>query len=479
MIIAQVSDNGLQVVDRMREMVQLGAGLSDGLELCQEAQNRALDCLERFGQRLRDMPPGSVRAVGTNTLRKARSSGAFLDQAQRLLGHPINVIAGREEARLVYLGVSHSLPMADEQRLVIDIGGGSTELIIGRRFDALFRESLYMGCVSMSQRFFGDGKISRKRLGEAELHASLELQSIETQYRGIGWHAAVGASGTILNISEMLRANGWTDGTITRDGMKKLRKQFITLGTCEALAEIPGIKSERCRTLPGGLAVLLACFERLKIKEMVVSDGALREGVLYDLLGRLQQEDVRERSVQSLAERFATDRDQAERVRVTAQFLLRGAAGGWQLEDYENERMLSWAAQLHEVGLAVAHNQFHKHGAYLVNNSDMPGFSRVEQALLALLVRGHRRKVPVTDMKALSGHQQTRALRLLCLLRLSVLLHRTRSEHAHPDFSLGVREQQISLCFPPGWLTHHPLTHAELQQEAAYLKAAGLELLYR
>jgi exopolyphosphatase/guanosine-5'-triphosphate,3'-diphosphate pyrophosphatase len=479
MVVAQVNQDDVQIVDRMKEMVQLGAGLDKNLRIGADTQLRALDCLERFGQRLKSLPRGSVRAVGTNTLRLARENSQFLALAQQHLGHPIEIIAGREEARLIYLGVSHALPMSDEQRLVIDIGGGSTEFIIGRRFDALFRESLHMGCVSMTRRFFLDGTIDRKQMRKAELAAALELQNIQAHYQSIGWHTSIGASGTVLQLAAITQAMGWDKEGLSRSGLKKLRRWLVTQGHADRLTELKGLKPERANILAGGLTILLASFEQLGIKRMTTSDGALREGLLYDLLGRLKQEDVRERSVVILGDRFAIDRAHAERIADTADYIRRAVGTEWNLLDYESQQMLRWTALLQEIGLAVAHNQYHKHGAYLVRNCDTTGFTQNEQHLLALLVRGHRRKIPLAELKNLPELSREHALRLLVIIRLAALLHRSRSGQPLPNFVVKSSERALTLNFSPGWLSGHPLTRADLQQEANYLAAADIQLYFR
>jgi exopolyphosphatase/guanosine-5'-triphosphate,3'-diphosphate pyrophosphatase len=373
MIIARFEDGQLDVVDRLREQVQLGAGLDRYKRLTPETRQRALECLGRFGQRLRDLPQGSVRAVGTNTLRMARNSDTFLLEAERALGHPIEIIAGREEARLIYLGVAGSIADDRGQRLVIDIGGGSTEYIIGMRSEPFYRESLFMGCVSFAKRFFAKGRITRAALNRAEIAARQELQTIETFYRQVGWAQAIGASGTILAIARVLQANGWGDGTITRAGLDSLRAALLAKGQVEKL-DFEGLRRDRAPIFPSGVAILSASFDMLQIERMQVSDGALREGLLYELLGRIHHEDVREKTVAVtvavLVERSRLDTSHAERVAATAAMLFTQVAAGWGL-DAEDGQLLQWAARLHEVGLSVAHNQFHRHGAYILTHADL------------------------------------------------------------------------------------------------------------
>ncbi|RLA05358.1 MAG: exopolyphosphatase, partial [Gammaproteobacteria bacterium] len=301
MIIARLRDGHFQVLDKLREMVQLRAGLDKDNYISDDAQDRAIACLQRFGERLKELPVGNVRIVGTNTLRVAKNSHQFLRKARQALGHPIEIVAGEEEARLIYIGVAHALAFDDSNRLVMDIGGGSTEFIIGEGFTGLMRESLEMGCVSFSQRFFGDGKITRTRMKTALIAAGTRLRSIQRPYRNVGWSEAIGASGTIRTVANIVKENDWADdGVITPKSLDKLIDAMIASGNV-ADFKLDGLSEERASVLPGGVAVLKASFDRLKIDRMTVSDGALREGLLYDLLGRIQHNDERDRTVSALA----------------------------------------------------------------------------------------------------------------------------------------------------------------------------------
>lgn len=475
MVVARVEGTGLKVMDRLREPVRLAAGLGGNKRLTPEAMERALACLERFGQRVRELPPGSVRAVGTNTLRKAKDRRGFLAAAGRALGHDVEVVSGYEEARLIYLGVAHSLADDEDRRLVMDIGGGSTELIIGERFAPRLMESLHMGCVSVTQEFFADGAITAKRMARAELAAQRELEPVAERFRELGWSGAVGASGTIRAIDRTLRENGWSDGAIGPDGLERLRKALIAAGHVDRL-NLKGLGGERAQVIPGGFAVLSGAFRQLDLERLDAADGALREGLLYDLLGRIRHEDVRSASVVGLARRYHADAAQAARVETTAGYLLAQVADDWGLQGQARGRILAWAAQLHEVGLDISHSQYHKHGAYIVGWSDLAGFSRDEQQVLATLVRAHRRKFPLGQFRDLPGGWADTAMRLAVLLRLAVVLHRGRSPNPLPAVTLRARESELALAFPAGWLDRHPLARADLEEEAAYLANAGFAL---
>ena len=477
MIVARLRDGDIEVIDSLREMVRLGGGLDDQGNLDQNAKDRALACLERFGQRVRPLVPGSVRAVGTNTLRKAKDSGDFLRAAEAALGHPIEIISGVEEARLIYLGVAHDLAGDDSQRLVMDIGGGSTELIVGRLFEPLHMRSLHMGCVSMSRWFFDDGRITEKRWNKAVTAALVELEPHAAEYREIGWHHAVGASGTIRAVAQAVMENGWCQHGISRQSLDLLVQSLLDAGHIDKWS-LPGIADERRPVFTGGVAILAATFEALGIEQMEVADGALREGLIYDLLGRIRHEDTRIRTIQGLASRYEIDSGQAELVKQTAVDFLKQVGGSWSLEGVEVEDLLQWAAEIHEMGLRVAQSGYHKHGAYLLDNADLPGFSRKEQHLLALLVRSHRRKLVKELFDDLPADERKTVERMVILLRLAVLLHRSRSEVPLPEIGIKAKKRSILVSFPAGWFDEHPLTSADLDEEAEYLGVLGYELKY-
>ncbi len=478
MVVARLVDGQPHLVDRLRERVVLASGFGKDKRLSAEIQDVALASLRRFGQRLRDMPPGSVRAVGTNALRQARNSRSFLVRARAALGHPIEVIPGREEARLVYLGVAHSLPDDTGRRLVVDIGGGSTECVVGVRLQPQATDSLFMGCVTWTQRFFKRGELRRANLEEAVIAAQRELQSIAQHYKDLGWNRCIGSSGTILSIDAMLREHGWDDGGITRHGLAKLAKTMLAARHVDKLS-LAGLAPERAAVLPGGLAILIAVFESLGIKRMITSPNSLREGVIFDLIGRIRHEDVRERTIRQYTRRYHLDGDQGTRVERTALSLLDHVARGWKLGGEEPRLMLAWAARLHEIGLSVNYTGYHKHGAYLVAHGDMPGFSREDQQTLGAIIGGHRRKLMQELFAVLPAARAESALRLCLLLRLAVALNRGRSGRPLPTITLSARGDTLRLGFPRGWLKRHALTHADLDEEAALLAPTGVQLSAR
>jgi exopolyphosphatase/guanosine-5'-triphosphate,3'-diphosphate pyrophosphatase len=463
------------VVDRLRERVALAEGLGIDKRLSRESRERALACLRRFGERLRDVPRENVRAVGTSALRQAHNARSFLDRAQEALGHEIEVISGHEEARLIYLGVAHDVALAGGRRLVIDIGGGSTECIVGEGFEILRTDSLHMGCVNFTERFFGSGRLSAKAFEHAELAARIELEPVMTRIREHAWEHCVGSSGTMLSIGDILRANGWSTTGIDLRALRKLRKAMITAGHIDQL-ELPGLQPERRPVLAGGLAILIGSCTALGIGRITTSTSALRDGLLYDILGRIRHEDVRERAVRDLAARYHLDQEQAERVAATALMLFERLAPTWKLLAPEDARLLSWAASLHEIGLSIAFGGHHHHGAYIVSNTNLPGFSRDEQARLAALILSHRRKLSRERIAELSPHEVEGTLLLSVPLRLAVALNRSRSARRIPPIEVLASKGRLRLGFPPGWLAENPMTSGDLAAEALRLAAVGLRL---
>jgi exopolyphosphatase/guanosine-5'-triphosphate,3'-diphosphate pyrophosphatase len=475
MVVARYSHGQLVIIDRLREMVRLAAGVAENGRIDKDVAARALACLERFGQRLRDMRARSVRVVGTNALRVAHHKQTFLERARAALGHPIEIISGMEEARLIYLGVAHTMPGEPGRRLVVDIGGGSTELVIGEGLAPLELESLQMGCVSSSERFFRDGKISARRFERARLAARLELEPVQAAFRRRGWVRSAGSSGTVRAIGEVIHALDPQAHTITPAGMSRAIEYCVDAGHTRELALEP-ITEDRRPVFPGGLAILAEIFSVLGVKEMRIADGAMREGLLYDMLGRFRHEDARNRTVRAMQQRYHVDNSQAERVEASVLKFLWQAREPWRLEDPLAEKSLKWAARLHEIGLDVSHSGYHRHGAYLLENADMPGFPREEQRLLARLVGAHRRKLTLEGVEELVPPWDRSALHLIVLLRLAVLLHRGRSSTALPPITLTATPRSLDVRFPARWLREHPLTSADLQQEVDYLRTSGFRL---
>lgn len=472
MIVARHTLGQLRVVDRLRESVRTASGLTERGELTPEALWRALECLERMGQRLRNIAPNRVRAIATNTVRQLRNPQSFLIPGQTALGHRIEVVSGREEARLIYLGVAQGLPPKSSRRLVIDIGGGSTEFIIGEGFEPLERESLQMGCVATTRRFFGTGRLSRKRWKEGLTEISAEYQQFAATYRARGWKDVIGSSGTVKAIGKIIKGMKLGRGEITLEGLAAVREALLAFEDID-LIQLPELSEERRPVIAGGVLVLEAAFEALELQRLMVSKAAMREGILFDMLGRGSDNDPRDLSTAALMQRYGIDEFQAARVEATAMRLFEQVEQDWGLDD-DDARMLGWAARLHEIGLAIAHSQYHVHGAYLLEHSDIEGFSRQEQQVLSALVRTHRRGVPKNAFDALPDRLLLSAKRKAALLRLAVLLHRSHDNEAIPRLDLTASGDRLDLVVSKKWIDARPLLRSDLVGEPEDMQGLGV-----
>ncbi len=475
MVVAQEAEKGLlTVVDRLKESVRLAAGLDADGGLTPEAEARALECLTVFGERVRELPAVQVRAVGTNTLRKAKDVVAFLERAREALGHPIDVISGREEARLIYRGVVRDVE-SPGCLLVLDIGGGSTELIIGEADEPTQLDSLFMGCVSWSRRFFPGGVVSKNAMEEAILAARRELQSVVRSYRKAGWDQVVGSSGTIVAIERILHAKGY--GQIDPEGLAWLRKKLIKAGDVDDV-DLDGLSENRRPVIAGGVAVLSALMQGLRIRSLQATRNALREGVLLELIGRERQSDIRDETVRHLMDRFEIDGRQAFRVQQTALSLFDQSCRAWNLQPH-HRTILRWAAALHEAGMFMTYTGYHKHGSYLLTHTDMPGFSRQDQRCLAALVVGHRGNPTRDKIAEVAPMWNRKLLHLVCLLRIASHIHRRRSPRPPPAVSIQVDHRRIEISFPGDWLDERPLSRADLEDDARHLEGLGYKIVVR
>ncbi len=476
MIVGALRFGQLTIIDRLRETVRLSEGLTRNGNLSAAARQRALECLSRFSERLRDMHASRVRAAGTSTLRRARDGEAFREEAEKALGHPIEVISGREEARLIYTGVTHSLPRNDGARLVFDIGGGSTELILGEGTEPKALESLHMGCVVMTETWFPEGRISRSSFDKARLAVRLKLRPVKAYFRNRSDAEVIGTSGTILATEAVARELGIIESNeLTPEAVEELIERVLQRQHVDQIL-LPGLPDRRAQVWPGGLAILAELLRELRVKKLQISDGALREGLLYDYLGRLQHEDARERSVRAMARRFNVDGGQAQRVTDSAAMLLEHCKKDWQLTSVLESDILRWSAALHEIGLDISHSGFQRHGAYIVENADMPGFPRAEQKFLAFLIANQRQVISLDRWQSLPKVWHRSALRLVILLRIAVLLNRSRSSKPLPVLSLVVEDNGVQLRFPADWLAANPLTVADLDRERIYLESVNVRL---
>ncbi|MDO4222677.1 MAG: exopolyphosphatase [Acinetobacter sp.] len=473
--IAKLDHGEVKKVVSMSEKVQLAAGLDENRNLTPAAQERGLACLARFVGRLGAVHPNRLRIVATNALRQAKNGHEFMQRAAEILPKPIEIIAGREEARLIYLGVSHTM-MNGGRRLVIDIGGGSTEFIIGQEFEPLQMESLQLGCVSFTKSYFAKGEINAKAFEKAYFAAKKELAGIANTYKDTGWDTVVGSSGTIKACRQIMLQMGLTDEqeNITREGLEKLKDKLLKFKHASEI-DFVGLKEDRRAVLPAGLAILYAIFEVLDIDKLVYSDGALREGVMYDLLGRFKHEDIRDRSVQALMGRYGVDVKQAERVVAMAKKLFADAHKYFNFSNEDND-LLRRAAYVHEIGLAISHNGYHRHGAYLLQHSDIAGFSQIDQNHLSLMVANHRRKLKNDAKNHVFSVGGYKLLSLCLLLRLAVLINHSRSDQVLPAIELQVQNEQQWRLLVSGDAKQWPLLMEDLRDEQVQFNHWGIEL---
>jgi len=475
MIVARSEHGELRVIDRIKEMVRLAGGLDQQGRLAAQTREAALDCLARFGQRIRVIPSQQVRAVGTQTFRRLRNSASFLVVAETALGCPIEIISGREEARLVYLGVSQGFASRNSRRLVIDIGGGSTEIVAGETLDPVLAESVPFGCVSTTRQAFPDGRITGKRWDRASDAIEREMRGYSSQFRRFDWEEAVGSSGTVRAVASML-SKGDSRAAIDLSELGGIRDALIDIGHVERI-DLPGLSTRRAPVIAGGVLILEALQTTFGIDHLGVSPFALREGLLFDLKGRLEHRDPRDQTVRAMAERYQIDPDQANRIAAWTRRAFEHVASDWNLSRVHSD-FLQWIARLHEIGLAIAHDAYQQHSAYILDHADMPGFSRHEQQFLAVLARLQRHRIQPTEFDPLPERLHHPARCLLILLRLAIVLHRTRSNIGLSDFRLRVHHDTLRLETQPNWLEANPLTRQDLEDEAREFSRMGVNLTF-
>jgi exopolyphosphatase/guanosine-5'-triphosphate,3'-diphosphate pyrophosphatase len=470
--IGQMDAGQLRRVEYIKETVRQGNGLDAERNLTEEAMTRGWECLARFGERIAGFKPSQVRAVATQTLREARNRDEFLAKAKRILGFPIEVIAGREEARLIYLGVSHMLPQSNERRLVVDIGGRSTEMIVGQHENASTLESYRVGSVGWSMKYFPDGLWTSSAFKAAEIAAKAVLDEAQILFNRQHWDKCYGSSGTVGAVSDVLTASGWPEGSVTREGLAWLKDRLLKAYKPDNL-RLDAVKEDRKPVIGGGLAVLQAVFDLLQIDEMHAAQGALRHGALFDLIDREGVHDVRSSMVDWLAQRFGTDHLQAERVSKTAEYLL-NALIPESIDNPIAERKryfqkLNWACQLHETGMRISHSDYHKHGAYILDNTDLQGFTMDELHRLSQLVLGHRGKL----RKLESELEDVSFVQQLMALRLAVILCHARRDPDLSGLSLvcDARRRTAHLKIQPDWAELWPQSaHLLREEKHAWLK---------
>ncbi|AXV66522.1 exopolyphosphatase [Pseudoalteromonas lipolytica] len=474
LVVAREVDGSLQILHKEKQRVYLADGLDDKNHLSQAAIERALAILKQFAATLQDFPLENVKVAATYTLRRAKNIHSFLTQASDVFPYPIEVISGQEEARLIYQGVAHYIHH-DNNRLVIDIGGGSTELIIGKHFKHRLLSSRNMGCVSYTKQFFADGQINAKRFAKAQIRAEQELEVIFANYINTGWQSVVGTSGTIKSILAMINANDAEQELITLERLHELKTQFIAAKQIQNL-HIEGLTPERQESICGGLAILIALFTLFDIDAMQYSDFSLREGLLHEMQQKLAHKDIRTNTIHNLSDRNTIDKEHANRVSSTAEWLFEHVKTPWQLSHPDFLNLLNWAAQLHEIGLGINSSGLHKHSAYIVANSQLPGFTQQQQTLLSCMIRFYRKKIRLDQFPTLHTVQHHQILQLIVILRLAVLLNQKRTPDQGVSLTVTAKQNSMFLKFNDTWLKEHTLLLADLQQEQKYLKKVGFLL---
>ncbi|MCH7349302.1 exopolyphosphatase [Aeromonas sp. MR7] len=477
MVIARLNEGRLQIVDRIKERVRLAEGMDAQRRMSVEAMGRGLECLALFAERLTNIKPDQIRIAGTYTLRRASNAREFVSEATKVLNHPIEIISGQEEARLIYQGVAHTQHI-EGQVLVVDIGGGSTELIIGEGFDHKALTSRKMGCVSFTQSFFANGKLSEKAFNNAVLEAQHQLAPIINQYRKLGWQSCLGSSGSIRTVRDVLQGEGWTDGAITLAGLERLKQEMLDHKRVDQL-KLAGLTEERQEVFAAAVAILLGLFTSLPIERMEYSDGALREGLLYEFEERLQHHDIRERTALALSTHYRIDKRQANRVEQSVLTLFDALSGPWEMPEEPYRAILGWAARLHEIGLAINYSGIHRHSAYILQNTDLPGFNQDDQALLAALVRFQRKGLKLSELPPLPNHDEQTVLRCIRILRLAVAAHHRRQDNLLPEWKVQAAEDQLVVTLPIEWCDENRLLIQNLEKEHRYCQEQGWPLLFQ
>ena len=477
MVIARLTEGRMQIIDRIKERVRLAEGMDEQRRMSPEAMARGLDCLALFAERLTNIKPDQIRIAGTYTLRRASNARDFVREAAKVLNHPIEIISGQEEARLIYQGVAHTQHL-EGQVLVVDIGGGSTELIIGEGFEHKALTSRKMGCVSFTQSFFGNGKLGEKAFNAAVLEAQHQLAPIINQYRKLGWQSCLGSSGSIRTVRDVLQGEEWTDGAITLAGLERLKEEMLKHKRVDQL-KLAGLTEERQGVFAAAVAILLGLFTSLPVERMEYSDGALREGLLYEFEERLQHHDIRERTALALSTHYRIDKRQATRVERSVLSLFDALSGPWEMPEEPYRAILGWAARLHEIGLAINYSGIHKHSAYILQNTDLPGFNQDDQALLAALVRFHRKGLKLSELPALPNHDEQTVLRCIRILRLAVAAHHRRQDNLLPEWNVQAAGDQLVVTLPLDWCDENKLLMQNLEKEHRYCQEQGWPLLFQ
>lgn len=481
MVVANIVEDDLQIVSRHKQRVRLGSGLDKKRTLGEEAMQRGLECLAMFAERIQGFDVDNVRIAATHTLRNAKNANVFMRRAREVLPFPIEIISGVEEARLIYLGVAHTQPET-KNRLVIDIGGGSTELIIGHELEPELLNSTLMGCVSFTHRFFRDGKLTLTNFANAQIASQQEFKSLVKSYKKFGWESALGSSGTMKAIREVLIGVGYADGIITAKRLAKLIDILCEFDSVDDI-KLAGLTEDRLPVFAAGVAILNALVIGFDIKELHFSDGALREGLLYEMEDRFQRSDIRMRTIENLARKHNVDLVHADKIKAQSTVFFKQLSSHLHIKkNDELVSLLGWGALLHEVGLSICYPGFHRHSAYILQYTNMPGFNQEQQMVLSTLARFHRKSPKTIDLVEFNLFNKDNIIQLIRILRLSVLLNGQRSDDELPEFNLSIDDENEDhwclSCKDVDWLNNNKLLHADLVAEQGFWSKVGWKLSF-
>lgn len=474
MVVVHVVNGSVQIIGKVKQKVRLAAGLDDTMTLDDVSMERGWQCLHTFSERLQDIPPSNIKVVATATLRLATNAHVFIQRAEEILQHKLDVISGEEEARQIYLGVAYT-SANQGNTLVIDIGGASTEIIIGNDMQPIHLKSLDMGCVTFMERYFPGGTITQQNFAQAKQAARGMLDEVAEAFLCFDWHNCLGASGTPQAITEILVAQGISDA-IRLDYLRDLEAQCIACGNVNAL-DITGLEANRKPIFPSGLAILISLFERLHIRHMNISGGALREGLIYGMLDNLQENDRRKQTLNQTVSRYHIDKPHAEAVRGLAISLCHQLCAQQNICHLDTEAVLGAAAMLHEIGLHIEYKKYHDHGAYILSHIDLPGFTRLQRTAIRDLIGLHRLTIEPGCFDNYHDDVKPMLEGLLRILRIAVVLCLRRQNKHIPEVKLAVEGSKWTLTFPAGWLKAHPLINAEMANEVWLQHRAGWELI--
>ena len=481
MVVANIVDEDLQIVSRHKQRVRLSSGLNKKRVMDEESILRGLDCLSMFAERIQGFEVDDVRIAATHTLRYAKNAKEFMHRAREVLPFPIEIISGIEEARLIYLGVAHTQPES-KSKLVIDIGGGSTEIIIGHEFEPQLLNSTLMGCVSFTNNFFSDGELSKKNFVNADIASRQEFKSLVKSYKKHGWEIAFGSSGTIKAIREVLISLGHVDGIITRKRINKLIEVLCEFDVIDNI-KLSGLAEDRKPVFAAGVAILNAVITDLSINELHFSDGALREGLLYEMEDRFQRSDIRMRTTENLARKHSVDLNHAEKVKLQAALFLKQLSSVVNIKkDDELASLLGWGALLHEAGLSISYQAFHRHSSYILQHTNMPGFNQEQQMVLSALARFQRKSLKIGELGDFSLFKKKNIIQLIRILRLSILLNGQRNDDELPELYIDINSENtnhwIISSDDKHWLENNILLHADLVIEQEYWHKVDWELSF-